>query len=85
MLHVIFFRTLIDLNTNTYATVTYVNDEGETKISTNTSDTSFYELNPGTYTINIGNFSTSTRIYLGGVYAVLAAGVNNSYYVSSIT
>lgn len=76
------FRTLVNLNTNNLAAVTYINDNGETKISTDTSDTDFYELNPGTYTINIGNFSTKTEIYLGGVYAVLAYGANNSYYVS---
>lgn len=76
------FRTLVNLNTNAFSAVTYVNDNGETKISTDISDTDFYELNPGTYTINIGNFSTTTEIYLGGVYAVLASGVNSSYYVS---
>lgn len=72
----IYFRTLVSSERDN---VTYLNSEGETKVSTNSSDTTAYAINPGTYTLKIGDFQQEITIYLGGVYVILVTPDNNNY------
>lgn len=65
--------------------VSFVNSKGETKLLSNSSDTSLYDFSsPGTYTVKVGNdFSTEVSLYLGGVYTLLISPNTENTFVST--
>lgn len=71
------------VNTNEEVNITYKNDEGNDKISTNSSDTASYSLSPGTYTVYVGSTEHEINIYLGGVYVIMAT-TNSDGFVRTI-
>lgn len=73
------------MNSPEFLNVSYVNSEGETKIFSNSSDTSLYDFSrPGTYTVYIGNdYSTEINLHLGGVYSLLVSPNSEENFVSS--
>lgn len=76
-----FFRTLV--NTPDFINITFVNSDGETKLYSNTSDTSLHDFSsPGTYTVKIGDYSTEISLYLGGVYSLLISPTTEGSFVS---
>lgn len=72
------------MNSETFVNVTFVTSKGDTKVVSNSSDTSLYDISsPGTYTVHIGDYTTEVSLYLGGVYALLVIPTSDGSFVSS--
>lgn len=68
------------MNSDKFVNVTFVNSKGETKVLSNSSDTTLYDFSsPGTYTVHVDDYSTEVTLHLGGVYALLVIPTSDGF------